>query len=226
MVGLGPRVEKGYYRVSLLILLRSFGVDDGSLKKVWGRDQWIQHFRQGHRPFRRDCRSCLLDMGSGKPHRRRLDSGSSAWSMGVDIVQFPKTVDETTGKKVGYSMVATVLVPDFGVRDRKPRAETDPETKRPLEETESNQEKESEVLDACWGEGLDESEFSLDCEAPQEEVVGDQPVWEGSGSVLNERDSQRVDEMISRCSQPLKARHVTVVFPMESRAAGEVIHVL
>ena len=86
------------------------------------------------------------------------------------------------------------------------------------------------MLDACWGEGLDESEFSLDCEAPQEEVVGDelgdQHVWEGSGSVLNERDSQRVDEMISQCSQPLRARHVTVVFPMESRAAGEVIHAL
>ena len=52
-------------------------------------------------------------MGSGKPHRRRVDSGSSAWSMGVDIVQFPKTIDETTGNRVAYSMVATLLVPDF-----------------------------------------------------------------------------------------------------------------
>lgn len=224
-----PGLKKAI-RVSLLVLLRSFGVDDGSLKKVWGRDQWIQHFKQGHRPFRRDCRSCLLDMGSGKPHRRRLDSGSSAWSMGVDIVQFPKTVDETTGKKVGYSMVATVLVPDFGDQDRKPRVETDDEEKQPSEEMELNREKESEVLDASWGEGLEESEFSLNGDVAQEEVVGegsgDQAVLDGSGSVLNEKDSQRVDEMISQCSQPVRARHVTVVFPMESRAAGEVIHAL
>ena len=73
-----PGLKKAI-RVSLMILLKGFGIEDGALKKVWDRDQWVRHFRQGHRPFRRDCRSCLMDMGSGKPHRRRVDSGSSAW---------------------------------------------------------------------------------------------------------------------------------------------------
>lgn len=52
-------------------------------------------------------------MGSGKPHRRRVSGGTSSWSMGVDVVQFPKTVDETTGERVAYAMVATLLVPVF-----------------------------------------------------------------------------------------------------------------
>jgi len=52
-------------------------------------------------------------MGSGKPHRRRASAGASAWAMGVDLVQFPKTVDEITGDQTRYAMVATLLVPDF-----------------------------------------------------------------------------------------------------------------
>ena len=40
-------------------------------------------------------------MGTGKPHRRRDSGGSSSWSMGVDVVQFPKTVDEVTGGEGG-----------------------------------------------------------------------------------------------------------------------------
>lgn len=239
-------------RVSLMILLKGFGIDDGSLKKVWDRDQWVRHFRQGHRPFRRDCRSCLMDMGSGKPHRRRVDSGSSAWSMGVDIVQFPKTIDETTGNRVAYSMVATLLVPDFGeeVTEETARVDLQPDPLRRVEngpprvpqiwpegscfqrlpgvgekgaseQSESKVDEGCEIVEASWGEGLDESEFCLEPENPDEGEEG--PGSESEG--LN-GNPQEVDDLISKCSRPVKARHVTVVFPMESRASTEVIHAL
>ena len=32
---------------------------------------WRKRFALGHRPFRRDCRLCIEQMGSEKPHRRR-----------------------------------------------------------------------------------------------------------------------------------------------------------
>ena len=148
---------KQLVRLSLLSLLKDHGIDDGSwcsLRKVLNREQWFRHFQQGHRPFRRDCRTCLLDMGAGKPHRRRDSGGSSSWSMGVDVVQFPKTVDEVTGERVAYAMVATLLVPVFDE----------------CKETEEGNADEPPKLqgEGCfwgeghdWGEGLDEEELAL-----------------------------------------------------------------
>ena len=34
-------------------------------------DEWRQHVRQNHTPYRRDCRLCIQEMGAGEPHRRR-----------------------------------------------------------------------------------------------------------------------------------------------------------
>ena len=210
-------------RTSLLVLAKGFGIEDGSLKKVWDRESWIQHFKQDHRPFRRDCRSCLMDMGSGKPHRRNLENGSSAWSMGVDIVQFPKTTDVITGNKVGYSMVATLLVPDFG-KETENEIKNEKEGKEPDDETVSPRNGFlGEVLDASWGEGLEESDFPLDVEdveriEPPEDL--------GKGDQEGDSGSPGMDDEIRRCSKPLKVRHVTVVFPMESRATSEVIQAL
>lgn len=201
-----------------MILLKGFGIEDGALKKVWDRDQWVRHFRQGHRPFRRDCRSCLMDMGSGKPHRRRVDSGSSAWSMGVDIVQFPKTIDETTGNRVAYSMVATLLVPDFGdeMTEETARVDLQPDEKGASEQSESKVDEGCEIVEASWGEGLDESEFCLEPENPDEEEEGPESESEGLRKTpeegLVDGNPQEVDDLISKCSRPVKARHVTVVF--------------
>ena len=227
---------KGAIRTSILIILRTYGVDDGSLKKVSGRDQWIQHFKQGHRPFRRDCRSCLLDMGTGKPHRRRDAGGSSSWSLGVDIVQFPHAVDEPTGEKVRYAMVATLLVPVFQEVEETP--------KTPQEEPcESREEGKGlvEVVDPCWGEGCEEDEFSL-CSPEKEEEpegvdVGHELSSKGDDCEVRENRKEPedpeflegrvdLDEEIGKESSPVKVRHVTVIHPMGSRATSEVIHAL
>ena len=69
---------------------------------------WKKHFALGHRPFRRDCRLCIEQMGSQKPHRRRSmeDRMSSAWSVSVDIVgPLTNTVDLVTKRPVKYALI-------------------------------------------------------------------------------------------------------------------------
>ena len=123
-------------RASLGVLVQAWNLEHTKVKKTLSQEQWEQHIRQGHRPFRRDCKACVLDMGADKPHRRRLGAGSSAWSMGVDIVPLIPTLDETTNTRVKYVMVSTVLVPVLGQTDHKPPKNPDDEN-------------------VGWGEGFD-----------------------------------------------------------------------
>lgn len=105
---------KQLLRLSLLSLLKEHGFDDGSgcsLRKMLNREQWFRHFQQLHRPFRRDCRTCLLHTGSGKPHRRKDSGGSSSWSTGGWC--------GSVSKKVARAMVGTLLAPVFDVHDGK-----------------------------------------------------------------------------------------------------------
>ena len=51
-------------------------------------DEWRQHVRQNHVPFRRDCRVCIEEMGQDLPHRRRKasEAGESAYVLAVDVI--------------------------------------------------------------------------------------------------------------------------------------------
>ena len=132
---------------SVLYLGVKKGFGGNGVKKMLNREEWRRHIVQGHRPFRRDCRACVLGMANGPQHRRRAFGGASAWSLGVDIVQFGKTRDAVTNVDVKYAVVATALVPRFET------PETDEDGKiHPHEKV--------EIPD--WGEGLNEEEFPLD----------------------------------------------------------------
>ncbi len=104
---------KATIKESVLDLCLKRGLGGNSVKRLLNWEEWKQHIIQGHRPFRRDCRACVLDMANGPQHRRRAFGGTSAWSLGVDIVQFGKTQDEVTHLDVKYAVVATALVPRF-----------------------------------------------------------------------------------------------------------------
>ena len=100
------------------------------------KDMWATHFRQGRRPFRRDCRLRIEQAGTQKPHRRRGDTQrmSSAWSVAVDIVgPLSMTRDGASGRVVRYAMIAVALAPDFNAM-----AEDDVAEKDVAEETVSN----------------------------------------------------------------------------------------
>ena len=106
-------------------------------------------------------------MAGSKPHRRREHAGSSAWTMSVDLVNLPKARDLATKKVVRYGLVATALVPVF---DSPPGDETSA-AEKPLVagDVSSDAPQPMETVDACWGEGLDEKEYSLQGDEKTEE---------------------------------------------------------
>ena len=55
------------------------------------------HIRQGHRPYRRGCRTRVLEMGARSPHRRRRDATTSSWAMSV-VGPFPRVIRERCGE--------------------------------------------------------------------------------------------------------------------------------
>ena len=100
-------------KVSVLVLLGWYGFSKPHLSKSLGIDQWKQHINQGHQPYRRDCRTCVLNMAASKPHRRREHAGTSAWTMAIDLVNLPRARDLACNRLVRYALVATALVPVF-----------------------------------------------------------------------------------------------------------------
>ena len=236
--------------MSLLTLFQWYGFGGPKLSKTLNLEQWKQHINQGHKPYRRDCRTCVLNMARAKPHRCREGLGSSAWTMSVDLVHMPKTKDLATKRIVKYALVATALVP---VMDSPPGDEGKDEKVPALVET----------VDGCWGEGLDEESFSLDaapdgsgeidgkeesappgvegCESKSADDgyvpttdeegcdgnMGEQPPKaKGSGDdpKMEPLDpGNLLEREVRELSKPLKVRHVTLMEPVESRNVNQVI---
>ena len=205
---------------SLLLLAIERGFGDLKLQKALDREGWRKHILQGHRPFRRDCRACILDMANGPQHRRRTHGGSSAWSMGIDVVQFTKTKDRVSGSDAKYAVVATALVPVFEPDHEDP----------PPEHTEDVIENED------WGEGLEEKDFPVEVEELSSENQGkdEKPkdldsIPPKNGGVQGDgKDQERpqIDPAVLGCVKPLKLRHVTLVETVGSRQTSEVLTAL
>ena len=212
---------KQLLRSALSQLLMDQGLGDESLRKAFSRDQWVQHFRQQHHPFRRDCKTCIMNMASDKPHRRRRSAGSSAWSMGVDIVPLVKAKDEATGEYVKNVMVATLLVPKF-LKDFRADVEPPPSIVGdshgegqggPVEKGVDgcfDASLESETV--SWGEGLGEVDMAIEGEP---ENVKENPQMKPA-----------LDPRVESNLKEDQIQHLTVVFPMGSRATADVIHAL
>eukprot|EP00435_Cladocopium_sp_Y103_P050769 s58_g15.t1 len=83
------------------------------LVKKFSIEQWRQHVRQNHVPFRRDCRLCIEEMGQDHPHRRqRGRGGESVYVLAVDVAgPFARGDDLGAGQKARYALVATVPIP-------------------------------------------------------------------------------------------------------------------
>ena len=218
---------KKVVRVALSSLCRAHANMNPELKKALNNEEWKTHIRQGHQPYRRDCRACILGMAAGAPHRRRKFAGSSAWSMGVDVVPMIKTA---TGQVVKNVMIATALVPVFD--DEYPKSPKD-ESNGPHDD-----ENPSVGPGESWGDGLEEDEYALWPEENAEEppsagapkVCEERPSGESSLSVEEGKvhgEKERVDPLkahVDELSQPLRVRHVTLATTLTSRRAGEVQH--
>ncbi|CAE6962741.1 RE1 [Symbiodinium sp. CCMP2592] len=83
---------------------------------LWGKGQlraldpgFIEHVRQGHMPFRRDCKQCLQGSARHRQHRKVL--APQAWTLSLDTAgPFPAGVDESECQ-AKYLIVAVLSVP-------------------------------------------------------------------------------------------------------------------
>ena len=218
-------------QTSLLLLCHMHGFGNQGIKKVLDVHGWKQHIQQGHVPYRRDCRACIMDMGSGKPHRRQIAGGTASWTMAVDMVQMPSGVDETTGYKAKYMLLATVAVPQFGDQaSGTPGAEDKGQKFEDLPNKPPHPESSNGPPVDDWGEGLDEIVFPLE---PSADMDADEPGKSESFSVIPKPPSgERPDgglesdmsQLVDACSAPLQVQQVTIIHPMESRHASHVVH--
>ena len=173
-------------------------------KALTGREKelWTQHFRQGHTPFRRDCRLCVEQMGAQRPHRRRKEGQTmtSSWSMSVDIVgPLPRAKDLATSHYMKYALVAVALVPDFG-QDKK--------------ETMDDQ----EALEHEEGR-TEEREQPEEGPHPREDEEPGEVDLEKEETPEEEQFQKELEESLK--SVPVK--HVVHVEPIASRAQDEVV---
>ncbi|CAK9043067.1 unnamed protein product [Durusdinium trenchii] len=95
---------------------------------------WHRHIKQGHIPFRADCRICGEAMGCDKPHKR-LGGSATKFTMSADLCgPFPEGKDLGTGVICKYALVSTVAVP---IISELPGEVTEPcDTAKDVEHTE------------------------------------------------------------------------------------------
>ena len=69
------RPQRGHCGLLVFVLLSAhrcwswgewYGLAPPKLSKSLGIEQWRQHIAQGHQPYRRDCRTCVLNMAGGE----------------------------------------------------------------------------------------------------------------------------------------------------------------
>ena len=105
---------------------------------------FLEHLRQGHMPFRRDCKQCLQGGARHRQHRKVL--APQAWSLSLDTAgPFPSGVDESE-PEAKYLIVAVLSVP---ILSTEGHAVTKPADRDPTVTVES------------FAESLDDKEWFL-----------------------------------------------------------------
>ena len=205
-------------------------------------EDWRQHCRQGHVPFRRDCRLCVEEMGQDAPHRRRKHKGAgdSVYVMAADVVgPFVKGLDYGMAREAKYALITTVPVPLFsGKADDAP----------PSEKGEAGDEAplavEAPDHDQCQGPA--EAQGSDDVPQPAEVPLADQdPLSEevqglaeelrsGEGLSMpldplvpiSERLQADWERQRDAACEPFDIQNITMVEPMASRSAKDLLEAL
>ena len=78
---------------------------------------FIEHIKQGHIPFRNDCRFCVRGSARRKQHRRVLCP--EAWSLSVDTAGPYKKGEDETVKGSKYLVVGVLTVPVIALSDEE-----------------------------------------------------------------------------------------------------------
>lgn len=159
-------------------------------------EEWRQHVKQNHTPYRRDCRLCVEDMGQGLPHIEL------AYSLSADVVgPFKQGWDYGRGRDAKYAILATIPVPLSEV-DLK---EEEKEEEDPLKNFEDEKELEVEGLET-YDEEEDE-EKNKEEEARKEETKEVMDAATRPIKIQNVTLPNRQDNEVAKALDKLRARY-------------------
>ena len=123
---------------------------------------FIEHIKQGHVPYRNDCKFCVRGSARRKQHRRVLCPG--AWCLSVDSAGPYKCGLSETSKSQRYMIVGVLTVPILELQEKP---EDQPEVGPPDEEL---------------GGALDDEEFFADGEDETDDPLPPKEIAEAKAS--------------------------------------------
>ena len=221
-------------KASLKVYLKNLPTTEPSVKELGcpaihktklNLEEWKQHVRSGHVPYRRDCRRCMEMMGVDGKHKRS-NGDAAAHCLSLDIVgPMPEGKDLGTETRQKYFMVATVALPklprevpdqdpsldgllpgDDVAQGKKPKEEDVDIPGLDLDQGEPSKDQDSDLIKALDGVAPDGM-----VELVSQEVVQD----------LNEKWKKHAEDLAS----PVGVRNITLAEPLESRNQHDVTRV-
>ncbi|CAE7214330.1 RE1 [Symbiodinium microadriaticum] len=127
--------------------------------------QWAKHVRDGHVPFNKRCRTCVVNAGSGRPHRKVITP--SAYVLSVDVAGPFRAKGIDADGKYRYALIGSYCMPrldghqDADVQQdfpRDPDEERDPDSLQP----DPDEGRDPDSLQPDPNEGRDPDSLQLD----------------------------------------------------------------
>ena len=178
---------------AMMRAVKDFVVGSVDLRK-FSLEDWKQHVRQNHIPYRKDCRLCLEEMGQDLPHRRRkYEKGESAYVLSVDVAgPFTTGWDFGRSREARYALLATIPIP----------------VSKELEEGEKK-ELTTDSVEMTEFDEFQESEAELK-----------------AISTIERFNNEESEKQAKLAGEPINVQNVTLMEPLASRQAGDVVRAL
>ena len=183
-------------------------------------EEWKQHVKAHHHPYRRDCRRCMELAGVDSPHRRS-HADSSAYVLSMDLVgPYPVGRDDGRRRNGKYIMVATVPLP---MLERDDLSE-DQKVDRDDEKIETDGKEANESLNS-HADG--EPGAPQDLPRPEEGASLEEVDEEHDVEMVNEEAANRLNrawmEHIDGLKGPVGLQNITLVEILESRHIAHIV---
>ena len=195
-----------------------------SMKERREIQEWQDHFRCGHMPFRKDCETCQVSAGRDRP-RRKLACPTSM-CLSVDLMgPFVEGKDQE-GCGMKYGMVAVYTVPINGEGAPLPEGLSElrrvareesgdldegekEEDEQPREDHPSQQQQQEQ--------GDQQEELQLEEERKEDDWVP------GELEITRQEENERKWKEFIQDRRATRVKNITFVVPIRSRASKEVI---
>ena len=201
---------------AIKVAIQDFLENSVQLKKALTLEQWKQHVKQNHVPYRRDCRVCVECMGQDAPHRRQQQSGSMAYNLSMDIAgPFRIGWDFGYGQEARYGLLATVPVPLGTEVDEEPPKKEEGVSEEPGEAEVQYSEDPEPLKD------VDDIEDDLGLEDEMEEILADAD--DGQELPPEKRGPEEKEVTMEEATRPIKVQNVTLFEPLASRQTSELV---